>query len=185
MKVTVSAKVCFLLLVIVSIGLLTGCAHVLVGPTDPDSSLVIGRIVIKNKYRGQRGLLPLGNVKQGIEIDVQITDMGQPFKVTTERQGYFFIANMPPKFHYVRRVKFEGREPDGAYEWFSMPMQKLYFKSVPGKVVYIGTLIIELNKESYRKTREIWENEKAKAYFLQKYGDSPWAAREFILKVAK
>ncbi len=140
----------------------------------------MGRIVIKNKYRGQRGLLPLGNVKQGIEIDVQITDIGQPFKVTTERQGYFFIANMPPKFHYVRRVKFEGREPDGAYEWFSMPMQKLYFRAVPGKVVYIGTLIIELNKESYRKTREIWENEKAKTYFLQKHGDSRWAKHQFI-----
>jgi len=69
-------------------GMLVACAPFLVGPNDPNASLVMGRIVVDNKFAGGlSGLLPLGVLDKSIEVEVETRDGKQYFKVTTD--GYF------------------------------------------------------------------------------------------------
>jgi len=161
-------------------GLITSCATTLVSPKDPNSSLVIGRIVIDNKHPGRFfGILPLGTVDQGIEVEVESHDGNQYFKVTTEKQGYFFIPNMPPNTYQVRTARFQGTIGNET-EGYSLTLRRLTFTPVPGKITYIGTLFIELSERARMKIRVVREGENARAYFHQKYADSKWASREFI-----
>jgi len=167
------------LLGVVLCGLITSCAPGLVNPTDPNSSLVIGRVVINNKHTGRFfGVLPLGTVDQGIEVEVESRDGRQYYKVTTEKQGYFFIPNMSPNTYQVRSARFEGTLGNER-ESYTLNLRRLNFTPVPGTMTYIGTLFIELSERVKSKKREVWEPEKARAYFLQNHGDSAWASRNF------
>ncbi len=169
--------------VLVLCGLITSCALTLVSPIDPNSSLIIGRVVIDNKYSGNQGALPLGVVDVGIEVEVESRDESQYFKVTTEKQGYFFIPNIPQNTYQVSGAWFEGVFGSGKHDdWdrYRIGLRRLNFTPAPGKIIYIGSLFVELSERAVKKVREARENEKAKAYFLQKHGDSMWASREFI-----
>jgi len=167
------------LLGVVLCGLITSCAPGLVSPTDPNSSLVIGRVVINNKHPGRfYGALPLGTVDQGIEVEVESHDGNQYFKVTTEKQGYFFIPNMPPNTYYVSRARFTGTDGRNR-ESYGLNFRRFNFTPVPGKITYIGTLFIELSERARKKIREVREGENARAYFRESHGDSAWASRNF------
>ncbi len=52
-------------------GLIGGCATTLTDPIGPDSSLVIGRVVINNKYPGRLGLMPMRTVERGITLQIK------------------------------------------------------------------------------------------------------------------
>jgi hypothetical protein len=74
----------------------SSCAPVLVGPGDPNSSLVIGRVVVDNKYPGSfSGVLPLGITEKGLAVEVKSRDGKQIFNATTEEQGYFCDSEYP------------------------------------------------------------------------------------------
>ncbi len=166
--------------VLVLCGLITSCAPTLVGPTDPNSSLVVGRIVINNEFPGATfGILPLGTLDEGLEVEVESRDESQFFKVVTEKQGYFFIPNIPPNRYQVRRVRIKGSAGTQS-ETYSWGLRRFNFTPVPGKIVYIGTLFIELSERKKKKIREVREEEVARAYLREKHGDSTWASREFI-----
>ncbi len=168
-----------LLPVLVLCGLITSCAPTLVSPTDPNSSLVIGRIVINNKHSGRYfGILPLGTLDQGLEVEVESRDESQFFKVVTEEQGYFFIPNIPPNRYQVRKVSIEGFS-GSQRERRGIGMRRLNFTPVPGKIVYIGTLFIDFSEREKKKIREVREEEKARAYLREKHGDSAWTSRKF------
>ncbi len=70
----VTSAIYLLLPGMVLCGLITSCAPTLVSPIDPNSSLIIGRVVIDNKYSGNQGALPLGIVDVGIEVEVESQD---------------------------------------------------------------------------------------------------------------
>jgi len=162
-------------------GMLVACAPFLVGPNDPNASLVMGRIVVDNKFAGGlSGLLPLGVLDKSLEVEVETRDGKQYFKVTTEEQGYFFIPNLPPNSYHVLSVIIEGGRSGGAKERYAPRLRRLAFTPVPGKVTYIGTLYVDLSDRGESKIREAREDESAKTYFRQKYAASPWSTREFV-----
>ncbi len=162
-------------------GMVVACAPFLVGPSDPNSSLVIGRIVVDNKYPGGlSGLLPLGVLDKALDVEVETRDGKQYFKVTTEDQGYFFIPNLPPNSYHLLSVIVEGRRSDGSRERYAPRLRRPTFTPVPGKIAYIGTLYIDLSDRGESKIREVREDDRAKTYFQQKYAASPWSTREFV-----
>jgi hypothetical protein len=158
-----------------------GCTPFLVGPSEPNSSLVIGRILVNNNYPGSfYGLLPLGELDKGLEVEIETRDGKQWFKVTTEEQGYFIIPNISPATYHVLRVIIEGTRSSGATERQGVTIRRPTFTPALGKITYIGTVRINLSERGISKIQEVREAESAKAYFVQKYAASPWAAREFV-----
>lgn len=160
-------------------GWITSCTPTLVNPIEPNSALVMGRVVINNKYSGPGLLLPLGTIEDRIEVEVESTDGNQLFKAKTEEQGYFFIPNIPPNTYLVRRLIVERRIGD-RIETQSIGMKRLVFTPVPGKTAYVGSLMVDVSEKGLITFREVREDEKVWSYFPQKYAGSPWASREFI-----
>jgi len=157
------------------------CTPFLLGPSEPNSSLVIGRVVVSNKFPGSlSGLLPLGTLERGLDIEVESRDGKQSFKATTEEQGYFFIPNIPPNTYHILHVTIEGGRSSGAKERYSMTLRRPTFTPAPGRINYVGTLFVDLSDRGITKTQEVRETESARAYFLQRYSASPWTAREFL-----
>jgi hypothetical protein len=174
-------KIRLLLSVISVLSFLASCAPTLVGPIEPNSSLVIGRVVVNNKFPGAfHGLLPLGIIEKGLEIEIESRDGSQSFKVNTEEQGYFFIPNIPPNTYHILRVTLEGGRSPGDREKYGLTVRRPIFIPVPGKITYVGTLFVDLFDRGTSKTRDAREDEAAKTYFLQKYSASTWAPREFV-----
>jgi len=162
-------------------GIFIACTPFLIGPTDPNSSLVIGRIVIDNKYSGAfQGLLPLGVLDKALDIEIESRDGKQYLKVTTEEQGYFLIPNLPPNTYHVLGVIIEGHRSDGSKERYAPRLRRPTFAPMPGKVTYIGTLYVDVSDRGESKIREVREDDRAKTYFLQRYASSPWSSREFV-----
>ena len=170
----------FLLSGLVVLGHLEACTTFLAGPTSPNSSLVIGRIVVDNKYAGEFfRVLPLGVLDKALDIEVESRDGKQYFKVTTEEQGYFLIPNLPPDAYHVLGVILEGHNSIGATERYTPRLRRPNFTPAPGQITYIGTLFLDVSERGETKLREVREDDTAKSYFLQKYAASPWSAREF------
>lgn len=175
--------------------LVTSCAptFTLVGPTEPNSSLVIGRVVVFNKFSGAyRGLLPLGNIDQGIEVEVESLETNHVLKAITQEQGYFFIPNISPNIYHIRRVSIEGGVATsapgpfpgwgtfgGASEKYGVGLGDVVFRPVPGKIAYLGALNIEISEGGDSMSKVAWEEEQARSYFFDRHGGSPWASREF------
>lgn len=165
---------------LVAAGILAACTTYLAGPSSPNSSLVIGRIVVDNKFPGEFRLLPLGVLDKGVDVELESLDGKQYFKVTTEEQGYFLVPNLPPEAYHVLGVIFEGRRNDGAAERLRPRLRRPTFKPVPGTVTYVGSLFLDISERGESKVRELREDEQAKSYFRQKHGTSPWGTREFV-----
>jgi len=176
----VSCDVRSLLSILILFGLITSCAPILVGPLEPNSSLIIGRVVVDNKYSGAfYGGLPLGVLDKGLEVEIESRDGSQSFKVGTEEQGYFFVPNLTPNTYHILGVTVEGGTGRGE-EKYRLILRRPIFTPVPGKLTYMGTLLIDLSERGLSTIREAREDDRARAYFLQKYAASPWAAREFF-----
>jgi hypothetical protein len=173
-------RVVYLLAIGLFGGTLTSCAPILVGPTEPNSSLVLGRIVINNKNRGHfSGALPLGTIEERIEVEVESLDRNQRFLITTGEQGFFFIPNVPPNTYQVVSVAIEGRVA-ATIERYRMAVRRLNFTPVPGRIAYIGTLIVDVPEDRRLVVRETREDDRGRAYFLERYATSAWAGREFV-----
>lgn len=164
-----------------ALAIAASCTPYLMGPSDQTSSLVIGRVVLDNKFVGQfYGLLPIGTVDKGLEIEVESRDGKQTFKATTEEQGYFFVPNISPNTYHISRVTIEGGSSRGEKERYTLPVRRPVFTPVTGKVTNIGTLLVEVSERQEHKVREARDEEETKRYFLQKYAQSPWSFREFV-----
>ena len=134
-----------------------------------------------NKFPGGFfGLLPLGELDKGLDIEIETQDGKQSFKVITEEQGYFVIPNIPPNTYQLFRVTIEGGRSGGDKEKYGITMRRPSFTPAPGKITYIGTVLVDLSERGTSKIQEVREAESAKSYFLHRYAASPWAAREFV-----
>jgi hypothetical protein len=164
-----------------ALAIAAGCTPYLMGPSDQNSSLIIGRVILDNKFVGHfYGLLPVGTVEKGLEIEVLSRDGKQTFKATTEEQGYFFVPNLPPNTYLISRITIEGGSSRGEKERYTLPVRRPVFTPVTGKVTNIGTLLVEVSEKQEHKIREARDEEKTKSYFLQRYSQSPWSSREFV-----
>ena len=161
-------------------GLISGCATPLADPMGPNSSLVVGRVVINNQFQGSLGQLPIGTVQYGIEVEIVSEEESQFIKATTGRGGYFVVPNIPPNTYYLSKVTFKGsstNETDTAH----ITLRKgHFFIPVPGKILDIGTYSIDAS-ESFRITAKppIPFPEAAKAHLAERYAGTPWLARQF------
>jgi hypothetical protein len=157
-----------------------GCVPAaLVGPSETNSSLIIGRVVINNQEPGRlRAVLPIGIVVRDVEVLLEGRD-GTRIPARTDEHGYFFIPNIAPNNYHIRHVKFEGTGNRGAWASKGYAMQRLPFTPAPGKAGYIGTLYIDIDGQGIGKFKEAREDDSARAYYLQLHGASPWAKREF------
>jgi hypothetical protein len=168
------------LLVLLGAMLLGACTPFIIGPNDPSASLVIGRIVVDNKFSGGlSGILPTGVLDKALEVEVQTRDAKQYFKVITEEQGYFLIPNLAPNTYQLLGVIIEGTRGGGDRERYAPRLRRPTFTPVPGKLTYIGTVYLDISDKGESKIREVREDDRAKNYFIQRYGSSPWGAREF------
>jgi len=176
----VARKLRFLSSALLVFGFSASCTPFLVGPSDSNSSLVIGRIVVDNHFGGGlRGLLPLGVLDRGLALEIESRDGKQTFKVTTDEQGYFLLPNLPPNNYHLYRVTLEGSSMSDAWEKYQLTLRRMPFAPVPGKITYIGTVFLDISERGERKVREVREDSRAKSFFQQKYSASPWSAREF------
>ena len=179
----VTSAIHLLLPVLVLSGLITSCAPGLISPTGPNSSMVFGRVVITNEFSGSFGALPTGVVYHGIEVEIESQDGSQFFKPTTDKEGYFFIPNIPKGTYTIISVRFEGiiDSNGGKINSYKLSMRRLNFATASGNTMYIGSLFIDLPERRFNKeVRELYDNKRAKAYFLRTHGESEWARQEFV-----
>jgi len=156
-----------------------GCSTRLADPKGPNSSLVMGRVVIDNQ--DPDGDLPMGNVQKGIMLAIESRDELQFARVVTGDGGYFMIPNIPPNPYFVIPLFSVG---DDSWEEDSgniTAIHEAYFDPVPGKVVDLGTFFIRIS-QNYRVISNFVrpDPEVAKAHFLKEYPKTPWLSRPFI-----
>jgi hypothetical protein len=167
--------------VVVLLGSIAACTPFLAGPSDQNSSLVVGRIVVDNKFPGGlSGLLPLGVLDKSLEVEIESRDGKQYSKVLTDEQGYFFAPNLPANAYHVLSVIIEGHRSDGSRERYAVRLRRPTFTPTPAKVTYIGTLYLSISDRGESQLKEAQEDSQAKAFFLQRYSGSPWSTREFV-----
>jgi len=160
--------------------LCVGCAPHLIGPADQNSALVIGRVSINSKFGGNfYGALPQGVVEKGVAVEIESRDGKETLNVTTGDNGYFLVPNIAQKNYFVRKVIIEGMR-NNQREYSSWNVQRLNFAPLPGRVLYIGSLFIDLSERGTATYREAREGDVAKAYFNQSFGGSPWSSRTFV-----
>ncbi len=180
----VRSSIGYLSSVLLLAGFLSGCATVLADPAESTSALVIGRVIIDNRYQGQFfGPIPLGIIKEGIEVEVASPEQKQLLNVRTDKEGYFYLSNIPPSVYQMARVslaRISGGLDNIKIQRLALGVGVLRFRPVPGKIGYIGTLMLDVDERAAIKKRELREGDRAREYFFQKHGVSAWASREFI-----
>jgi hypothetical protein len=144
----------------------------------------MGRVVINNKSTGGRLLLPLGIIDHPIELEIWSRDESQVFKAKTERQGIFFIPNLPPNTYIVRRLIVD-RQTGIRQEIQHIDVNGPIFTPVPGKIAYIGTLVVDVSEKGFITINELREDDRAKTDFVGRYGASSWGSREFVTPGSK
>jgi len=147
-------------------GLIIGCGAPLVDPTGPKSSLVVGRLVINNQYLPlEKGgaALPLGTIQDEIRVEIESKDESQFITASTE-SGYFLVPNIPPNTYYIGGVIFRGTDMFSDSEMRISFRNKAFFTPVPGEILYLGTLSLEISENQritskYSPPNLRWERE--------------------------
>lgn len=168
-----------------------GCAPALVAPTDSESSLVIGRIIVNNRRELALGRMPPGTIKAGILVELESVDKHALVRAVTDEEGYFVLPNIQPGAYELRQINISSVITGyrGTYEStterFSVPQGMLTFRPAPGKVGYAGTVVVEIDERGFGRVAEASDDSAARSYFLQTWAKTPWASREMISLRAK
>ena len=157
-----------------------GCAANLTDPIGPNSSLVIGRVVIDNKYPGRLGLMPMGTVQRGIALEIKNKQQTLVIRVVTQRNGYFVIPNIPQNAYFLSRVIFKGGNPGDEETMYLTGNKRTFFVPVPGQIVDLGTYFLNISDSAtvtpkYQKPNAAV----ARAYLEKRHGETPWLKRKF------
>ncbi|HEY1269764.1 MAG TPA: carboxypeptidase-like regulatory domain-containing protein [Candidatus Binatia bacterium] len=168
-----------------------GCAPTLAAPTESQSALVIGRVFVNYARADNIWRFPAGAVAEGILVEMEKRGTRDLINALTEEDGYFFLPNIAPGVYDVRRVSITTVVPgaSGNYgvsvQQFAIPAGTLVFSPAPGKVGYVGTVVVDVDDRGFTSVREASDDTAATAYFSRKWAKSPWAAREMIPLRAK
>ncbi len=161
-------------------GLIGGCAAILTDPIGPESSLVIGRVVITNKYSGQLGLMPMGTVEQGIVMEIKNRNGTLLIRAITDHGGYFVVPNIPLSTYFINRVIFKGGNPGDEETMYLGTNKGAFFVPVRGQIVDLGTFLLDISDQAEVTPKYHRPNPKAtKAYLAKRYGETPWLKRKF------
>lgn len=160
--------------------LLGGCAATLRDPVGPNSSLVIGRVIINNKYPGRLGLMPLGTIRRGIALEIKNKDQTLLITAVTQPGGYFVIPNIPPNAYFLSRVIFKGGTPGDEETMYLRGNTRAFFVPVPGQVVDLGTFQLDISDgaevtPNYQRP----DAASSRAYLERRHGKTPWLKRKF------
>ena len=163
-------------------GLIIGCATPLADPTGPNSSLVIGRVVINSQYLSRApggSAFPLGTIQDEIKVEIESEDESQ-FITATTAEGYFMLPNISPNTFNLSGVTFGGQDGIGI-AWMDITFRKKpFFTSVPGEILYLGTVSLEISENKRVTVKYSHPNpEEAKSHLLKRYPGTPWLARQF------
>ncbi len=161
-------------------GLIGGCAATLTDPIGPDSSLVMGRIVINNKYPGKLGLIPMGTVERGITLEFKNKSETLLIRAITDDRGYFVVPNIPLNTYFLNRVIFEGGNPGDEETMYLATNRGSFFVPVRGQIVDLGTFLLDISDTAQVILKYSSPNSKAaKAYLSRRHGGTPWLKRKF------
>ena len=161
-------------------GLIGGCAATLTDPIGPDSSLVIGRVVINNKYPGRLGLMPMGTVERGITLEFKNKSETLLIRVITDNGGYFVVPNIPRNTYFLSRVIFKGGNPGDEETMYLAANKEAFFVPVRGQIVDLGTFLLDISDTAQVTPKYRSPNpEAAKAYLARRHGGTPWLKRKF------
>ena len=163
-------------------GLIIGCATPLADPTGPNSSLIVGKVIINNRHLPlEKGgdALPLGTIQDEIRVEIESKDESQFITASTE-SGYFLIPNIPPNTYYIGGVSFRGTDMFSDSEMRISFPKEVFFAPVPGAIVYLGTFSLEISENNRITLNHSPPNpEEAKSHLLTRYSGTPWLARQF------
>jgi hypothetical protein len=161
-------------------GLIGGCAATLTDPIGPESSLVIGRIVITNNYSGKLGLMPMGTVEQGIVIEIKNKNGTLVIRAITDNGGYFVVPNIPLSTYFLNRVIFKGGNPGDEETMYLGTNKGAFFVPVRGQIVDLGTFLLDISDQAEVTPKYHRPNPKAtKAYLTKRHEGTPWLKRKF------
>ncbi len=170
----------FSVLLLFLFGFVIGCAAPLANPTGPNSSLVVGRVVINNKYPGPSGAggtLHIGTIEELIDVEIVSEDGSKILEATTGEGGYFFSANIPPGLYYLNKVTMRGEAPL-LRETVTLKLGKRHFFVVPssaGEIVEAGTYHLEVAERFDLKLKhEQFDPGTVKLFLMNKYPNSLW-----------
>ena len=159
--------------------LIGGCAVSLTDPMGPNSSLVMGRVVIDNQDPG--GHFSMGNVQKGIRLAIESRDEVRFTRVVTQDKGYFVVPNIPSKPCYLVPLFSLGDKSTVKDTGNITAIPRAFFVPVPGKIVDLGTIFIRISKTSRVFSRFVRPNpEVTKARFRKEHPQTPWLTRQFI-----
>ena len=160
--------------------LISGCAATLTDPIGPESSLVIGRVVITNKYSGKLGLMPMGTIEQGIVMEIKNSKGTLLIRVTTDNGGYFVVPNIPVNTYFLNRVIFKGGNPGDEETMYLGTNKGAFFVPVRGQIVDLGTYLLDISDQAKVTPKYHRPNPEAtKAYLAKRHGGTPWLKRKF------
>ena len=161
-------------------GLIGGCAATLTDPIGPESSLVIGRVVITNKFSGKLGLMPMGTVEQGILIEIKNKKGTLLIRAITDNRGYFVVPNIPVNTYFLNRLIFKGGNPGDEETMYLGTNKGAFFVPVRGQIVDLGTFLLDISDQAEVTPKYHRPNPEAtKAYLAKRHGGTPWLKRKF------
>lgn len=170
----------FTVSILLLFGFAIGCAAPLANPTGPNSSLVVGRVIINNQYPGPSGAggtLHIGKIEELIDVEIVNHDESEVLEATTVEGGFFFSANIPPGVYYLHKVIMRG-EADLVRETVNMNLSRRHFFTVPtgsGKIVPAGTYHLDVAKRfGIKLNHEEFAPGTVKMFLMNKYPNSLW-----------
>jgi len=172
-----------ILFLVLSITLLAsfagGCSTRLVEPKGPNSSLVMGRVVIDNQDPNAE--FSVGNIQKGINLAIESRDERQFTRVVTGDNGYFIIPNIPSDPYFLVPLFSVGDDSTGDDTGKITAIHEGFFSPVPGKIADLGTFFIRVSEHSHVFSNFVPPDpEVAKGYFLKEYPQSRWLTKEFV-----
>ena len=156
-----------------------GCAQTKGSPAAVEGSMLMGRVLINNIYRGRNGLLPVGLLAKDIQVEFHSEDSARIARGRTDEEGYFFVPNLAPGSYYLRSVAFEVVANKKNDELLFL-VRFVKARAEAKTVTYLGTLLVEVSKEGEFHFKELQEAEKGRQRLLQVMAGTGWDACEFV-----
>jgi len=156
-----------------------GCSTPLADPKGPNSSLIMGRVVIDNQDPNAE--FPVGNTDKGIMLAIESRDERQFTRVVTGDNGYFMIPNIPPDPYFLVPMFSVGDDSTDDDTGGITAIHEGFFAPAPGKVMDLGTFFIRVSEHSHVFSNFVRPDpEVAKAYFIKEFPKSRWLTRQFV-----